>query len=300
MAYYSGSAASLPALRSALFSACATDGWTLTGAMEDILTKGGAVCRIQIVGSYLEFIGGRGVNAGALTGSAPNAVRIGAPGNASTEIMFPVGYEIFSFDSEVYIVINHSVDIYQWAGFGTSSIEGLPGTGMWLGATCGGDTLNVPSPLGITATGENGSCTSAALFWSRYMLNSFTRNYHVQHGLEAEESWGLDFTALSLSVGALAAAPLIGLLPNGWNSEAVLLPLRCYVVRPSDKTSLVVDLAHSRCTRIDNYTPGEVITIGEDRWKIFPWYRKNSAARNGGDNINHTGTFGWAIRYEGP
>jgi hypothetical protein len=33
---------------------------------------------------------------------------------------------------------------------------------------------------------------------------------------------------------------------------------------------------------------------------IFPWYRKYSATRDGGTNIDHTGTFGWAIKYEPP
>jgi hypothetical protein len=38
---------------------------------------------------------------------------------------------------------------------------------------------------------------------------------------------------------------------------------------------------------------------------VFPWLRKNIAARDGSaaagatGAINHTGTFGWAIRYEG-
>ena len=60
------------------------------------------------------------------------------------------------------------------------------------------------------------------------------------------------------------------------------------------------DLAHCRFLRIDNYQPGDIIPLGPDRWKVAPWYRKNTAQRDGGSNIQHTGTFGWAIRYDGP
>jgi hypothetical protein len=86
----------------------------------------------------------------------------------------------------------------------------------------------------------------------------------------------------------------------------VLLPLRAWKERTPYKSSLVADLANARLLRIDNITPGDILTIGTDKWKAYPWYRKNVSARDGSGNqgsaynINHTGTFGWAIRYEGP
>lgn len=47
---------------------------------------------------------------------------------------WPVNYEVFVFDQEVYLVINYSVDVYQWLAFGKSSIA-LPGTGCWFAGT---------------------------------------------------------------------------------------------------------------------------------------------------------------------
>ena len=96
--------------------------------------------------------------------------------------------------------------------------------------------------------------------------------------------------------------PLVSLLPNGWNSEAVLIPIRAYKQRFESKISITADLVHARYTRVDNYAPGEIIAIGGQRWKIFPWYRKDSTARQGtgGWRGAHSGTLGWAIRYEGP
>lgn len=297
MAYYSGSANNLAALKDALFNACVGEGWVLTG---DILSKGEMYLRVQVASDYLTFLGGTGVAAGALTGAALNVVKIGGPGGSATAIVFPITYEIFVFAAEVYLVINHSVDIYLWAAFGKSTVQGLPGSGMWIGATCAGDVLNTPVPLGISADGYNAGYTSAALFWSQYVTSEYSRNYLVQHGLTSTDAWYLGLSPVDNAVGAFVTVPLIGLLPNTWNSEAVLLPLRCYAKRASDKISLVADLEHARCTRIDHYAPGQVVTLGSDKWKTFPWYRKNVASRNGGTAINHTGTFGWAIRYEGP
>lgn len=88
--------------------------------------------------------------------------------------------------------------------------------------------------------------------------------------------------------------------PNSWNSEATLLPIRAWKARPSSKISMTADLEFARHIRIDNLSPGDILTIGSDQWKVFPWYRKDVSAHNGGYFVNHTGTFGWAIRYEGP
>lgn len=88
--------------------------------------------------------------------------------------------------------------------------------------------------------------------------------------------------------------------PSVWNSEAVLLPIKAFIGRPSAKTSLGADMEFARRLRIDNLTPGDILVLGSDKWKIYPWYRKDVANRNGGIYANHSGTFGWAIRYQGP
>lgn len=296
MSYYTGTAVDLTGLRQALFDACVAEGWTLTG---EILSKGTMFVRVQIVSGFLTFLGGTGQSAGALTGAAAAVSRIGTL--AGLAIAFPVKYEIFAFTNEVYLVINYNVSYYQWAAFGKSTVQGLPGTGMWFGASC---FANAPSTLAMTATGGQASagyCIPGLFYRQRSYAGSTTLESRIHHGLDGL-AWS-DGTNATSNPGASAIdalVPLLGMLPNTWNSEAILLPIRVFLLRPSNKTSLVADLEHSRYTRIDNYTPGDIITLGSDRWKVFPWYLKNSAARDGGSNIAHTGTFGWAVRYEGP
>ena len=91
---------------------------------------------------------------------------------------------------------------------------------------------------------------------------------------------------------------LITTQPNAFNNEGVLLPIKVIKTRASSKYSQVLQLENARNIRIDNYTPQEIIALGTDEWMVFPWYKKNVSARNGGGDVTHTGTFGWAIKYE--
>lgn len=292
MTYYSGSANDMGAVRSALVDACVAEGWAWNSATE-VLSKGVMFLRLQVVSGHLTLLG----RTSAVAGGMPNVV--GTATIAGTPIAFPLAYEIFCFAGEVYLIINYNVDAYQWCAFGTSTVQGLQGSGMWVGASSAdvSDNNIFITPAGNGAAYYTGY--TPALFWR---TNSGSvgvfNNCAVHSDLDGEGwSWGSDNRR---PVGANSLVPLISLLPNAWNSEAVLLPIRAYKIRPSSKISLMADLEHARYTRVDNYLPGEIISIGEDRWKVFPWYRKNSAVRDGGNSLNHTGTFGWAVRYEGP
>lgn len=288
MGYYTGTANDMAAVRAALTAACVSEGWAWNSTTE-MLSKGALFLRLQIVSGYLTLLG----RTSAAGGDMPSVMRIGQLSN--TPITFPLIYEIFVFDGEVYMVLNYSVDYYQWCAFGQSRVQGLPGTGMWVGASVSATALGNQTIAISPTTGAFGSQVTPALFHA----TSPDKTYWVHSNLD-DQGWWMAQSETGSPVGIKATVPLLGLLPNSWNSEAVLLPIRAYKIRPSTKISLTADLAYARQTRVDNYAPGEIITLGADRWKIFPWYRKNSGARDGGQGLSHTGTFGWAIRYEGP
>ena len=299
MAYYSGAAASLTALRTALLTHAQADGWVLSG---DVLSKAGVFFQITETATNISCLG---CESNAVANPAPAAVMIGRihfrDGYTTREISFPCNYEVFGFAQELYLLVNYDVSAYQWMAFGKSSVPGLSGQGGWCGATVGGTISSsaTSDPIAITATFGGGSWFSGALFFHTQADSTWSRNCWVNHGLD-----GHGWTYYGLSgdhpIGIAYASPLIGLQPSVWNSEATLLPLRVFKLRPSFKASLVIDLVNARHIRVDNFTPGDILTLGADRWKVYPWYIKNSALRNGGTGINHTGTFGWAIRYQGP
>lgn len=306
MAYINGSANDITALRSALITACTANGWTLSG---EVLHKGTSFVRLQIASGRMTLLGGTGIDgSNVLTGAAPAVVQIGA--HPTLGMTFPVTYHIFIHTNpdEVFLVVNYEVDKFQWAAFGKSSVIGLPGTGFWVGASI---NQSVSTFFAIDLSGQPPSFSYGipVLFW-RSRASSFYGAAWIEsffhHGFDGY-SWASGDSSADPSVSAVeGVSPLMARLPNAWNSEGVLLPIQGWRIRPSNKLSLVVDLGHARYTRIDNYEPGQVITLGPDRWMVFPWFRKNTASRDGMANPSgtasavHSGTLGWAIRYDGP
>lgn len=300
MAYYSGTASSLADLRTALLTHAQADGWVLTG---DVLSKAGVYFQIQVTADNITCLG---CESNAVLNPAPGVVMIGkifAGGgvNPPRLISFPCNYEVFGFTQELYLVANYGVDTYQWMAFGKTSVPGIPGQGGWCGATqgsaiYGSNVITDAIGIGLSLSG-NYYHSTAALFWGTSGYWDPSRNCWVNSGLDLH-GWKYGAAVDTVAIGVKHQNTLIGLQPSVWNSESTLLPLRCCKERPSFKISLTVDLANARHIRIDNFTPGDILTLGADKWKVFPWYRKDGVARNGGSNINHTGTFGWAIRYE--
>jgi len=309
MAYFSGQVNSIEDLRSVLIDACVSSGYTLAGS---ILVKGKINIRVQTSSNgRMTFEGGTGVGAGnALTGICPSFVQIGA--NQSLGIAWPSTYEIFvlSNPDEVYLMLNYSVDRYQWAAWGVSNVSGVPGTGMWFGAS-----LNQDSPtnqFGFTQFWSSltapGVYSQPGLFWRSHQAALSGPQYlesFIHVGMDDQQWAAGGGSANPGASAAQSAIPLLQRLPSAWNSEAVLLPIQVWLPRPSSKMSLVADLAHSRYTRIDYYEPKQIITLGQDRWRVYPFVRKDTINRDGminGTNnyaLMQSGTFGLAIRYDG-
>lgn len=316
MAYYTGTAANLAALKTALLTHAQADGWTLTG---DVLSKAGVYFQITDNATHVMCLG---CADNAVSTPAPNVASIGRifvrSGYPTREITFPATYHVFGFAQELYFVVNYDVVYHQWMAFGKSTVPGLSGHGGWFGATIGEPRANngtAPTEP-IYLTGNAGSLghaslssilTCAALFSQGNVVNygdafAYQRNAYVMHGLDGH-GWGWGASSTRGPIAQAHLQPLLDIQPSTWNGDSILLPLRAWKERPSFKTSLVADLENARLVRNDLFSDGQVITVGSDSWMVFPWYRKDIANRAGSSSssgANHTGTFGWAIRYEGP
>lgn len=306
MAYYTGTAANFTALRAALIDACGYHGWSWDAGKEELSKGGAAIIHLTLDSVRL------GARARVTSGSdagASGLCYLGRHGTtANTDLVWPVTYRMMVFTSpdEVFLVVNHSVDIHQFMAFGKSAFT-LPGSGVWLGAS-----LTELSPLqpdyrfvvnvegGSNITGSSG--VHCPVLFAKVSLSDVRNdNSYLNHALEnGLGAWQLGAGTGSDTLTEAGWCSMLSKQPNAWNSEAVLLPLRAWLSRSSYKLSCVADLANARLLRIDYYEPGQVLTIGTDRWMVFPWYRKDLTARDGGGYISHTGTLGWAIRYDGP
>lgn len=301
MAYVTGSAGDITALMTAIRSACTANGWTLSGS---VLHKDGVYLQTAVNGSNLEFRGGTGIDGGNnLTGAGPSVVRI-TDGLASISVTYPVTYEVHINTSpdEVYVIVNFNTDYYQWAMWGKSDIADIGGSGVWYAASCN----NLSGPSGQWIGGPNGSNSGSltlmhGLFYHNGNQALNTINSFIHNGLDTTD-WTPAVNNAASPWAWNAAAPLYSILPSTWNDQTVLLPVSIYKPRSSgNKVSLVADLRHVRLCRIDYHNPGDIITLGADQWKIFPWYQKNTTARQGSSvtPITHSGTMGFAVRYTG-
>lgn len=320
MPYYSGTANSYTDLRTALFNACVANGWALN---VDILSKGAGFVQVTIFtgtststqGTGIFVQGGTGASGGALTGASPSKGRMGPPHQSISPVTWPMVYaiHIFTDPDEVFLVARFDGDKYLWLSFGISDVAGLSGTGLWFGATArGGQGSASGGGIRISPTSGNiaqiGASSSGALFWASSLSDpaGAYMNCHNIHSNFDGVAWaGNSITGLT-SIGSLQffnamdyAAPHIARSPNLWNGETALLPILGYVNRASNTTSLAVDVNNARYIRLDNHAQEDIITLGPDKWKVYPWYKKNSASRDGGTDVDHTGTLGWAIRYDG-
>lgn len=320
MAYYTGAASDMAALRTAIVNSCLNHGWSWNSST-NVLSKGALFLLLTNDSLNLSLTGRTSASAGDM----PNAVQLGRlmqkSGAATLDVTYPAAWECFVFTNpdEVWFVVRYDVDRYQWCSFGGSAVAGLEGTGMWVAAIRGPVPINhdlaqVVNPFYIRATDGGGirstvfGLTSGAWGW-----NTVTREFQALRDIFVHSNldghgWHLNEASLTTAlIGVKSVSQLIQTQPSAWNSEAALIPMRAYKLRPSFKTSLVADLVNIRHVRIDNYLPGQVIELGSDRWKVYPWHRRNVAERDGiapGDvswiNKDHTGTFGYAIRYDGP
>lgn len=298
MAYVTGTANTLADLLTAIQNACTANGWTLRGS---VLSKGVCYTEVKISGTTISVRGGRGVD-GSNNLTSPCDSKTGAfatiiYGHTSSSLKadvpfaFPARYfiHVLTAPDEVYVAVNYSASWYQLMGFGASAMPGLAGTGCWYSAPqapAGYPWLmhddgeywatNIGTGLGLFAGGVSGAGVDHALDSATWKTLGASR----------------DMVSLMLRQ------------PSFWNAESTLMPIRVYASRPSGFVSPVHECAHARYVSIDTLAAEQIITLGTDRWMVYPWGAKGARlTRNSSGQWVYglnTGHLGHAIRYDGP
>ena len=317
MAYYSGQASSYEELLNVLVNACVEQGWAWS---DGILNKGKAFVKVyvsdsltSIQGPGLILQGGTGKSGVNLINPSMCEPRLGGMHNGTNapNPTFPVDFEIFIFHDpdEVYLLIKFDVERFYYLAFGISDIS-LPGTGLWLSATTrkGFRNSNSNSQIGFYIGIDTGGVSTSSyyvgsgFFWEtlRPSAEYCYDTIHTGYGNGWSGS-GSSNTSVAENLNACAGlGSLISNSPNNWNSEAVLLPINISLTVDEKKVKFLGGIRNARYLRIDHYEPGQIIVLGYEKWMVFPFHKKKSSVRDGGASIDHSGTFGWAIRYDGP
>lgn len=311
MAYQTGTLNSLADIQTVIRVFLTDNGWTWDSGASTI-HKGSVFVRfIAPTTDKVLFTATTALSGGTDAPRQAGVGRLAADGGSSVPgvLTFPATYYAFLNDDEFYFVVKYDIVRFQYVMWGASTVEnlGAGATGAYVSSTVteASPYSGVGGGAAITiGPGDGGGnwygTRSAAPFWATaqdlsYGFDLFADFVHTDFD---GESWELRRASGSnkVSVGNSYAGNVQSVLPNAWNGESPLLPIRAYKYLAESKVALVVDLQHARQCRVDNFNDTEVIGIGSDEWQVFPFHRKDLGARNGGTAINHTGTFGWAIR----
>jgi len=95
--------------------------------------------------------------------------------------------------------------------------------------------------------------------------------------------------------------------PNAFNGQTVLTPFIPFLSGSDGYFIPLGRIGHVRFVKLTNYDPGDVITIGPDKWKVFPWSIKDTTKPDGerlpfynSSSLPSTGVLGIAVKYDGP
>ena len=291
MAYANGTVTDLSQLLTALTNACVAGGWTYAGGE---LTKHGCIFPISVdtYSSPYTRLRMQIKNPGDSSVSEITSIRE----MSNVAISFPAEYHIFTFDKEVYCVLNIQPGAYAWLAFGASSIS-VPGSGAFLSGSCSGSTSttiepNYPSffygPPPIAGAYYQASRMDVGFsFCAPFSVEDLSQGVGIGSNVWYSGNYGVGATQ-----------------PNAFSGESILTPLRVFAEYSLNSFCLVFESEHARHVRIDNYEGEQIITYGADKWMIFPCKKRVTANRTFVYRYDATtlgsGTFGMAIRYEGP
>lgn len=300
MAYQTGLANDAADLQSTLETFCQTNGWTLSGG---VLSKGLSNIKLTAGDSNREIKIQGANSADFLSGVCAKFGRIWID-----TAYWPATYHFFAHTGPdtVVCVVQYNTNYFEWLAFGDAIKHGDYTGGNWFGAVRENFNYGVYLKPTESVINSSGGRSSGALFWNVTISGTY-RSCFLHAEIDGY-TWPGDNGGTSTPWPSFPqyADPLHQRTPNAWNSQPVLLPFWLFLKRPDTFVSLIAELGHIRALRVDNHNPGDLITLGSDQWMVFPWFLKNSAQRDGpsssmtSSDLGHTGTFGWAIRYDGP
>lgn len=302
MPFATGSANSFEELRQAVISICTANGYALSG---NVLSKGSLFVALTTVPDVeLQVTGGTGQAAGAITGQPANlgqgvkyaTIAAQAPPGSSLVMTFPVTYDLYlhANPDEVFLVVNYQVNCYQYLSFGQSNMNGLPGTGNWFDATYHGSGWSWGWAMSQSGGGYYRGFNPA--FFDSNVSDSNSTSGGLHHGftdyVAGQYPWGMVTSYLD-------RWPIMGNSPSAWNKESVLAPIQVYARRKDGFWSMVLQMGHARWVMLDSLNDQQVISLGSDKWKVYPLWRRSARELAPTQDSGGTGTLGYALRYDG-
>ncbi len=323
MAYETGTTTGFSDLVTRIETFAVANGWTKTG---NVIHKGDVYVKMSVDFAYISSVnrywikleGGTGVSAGELTGATPAGVKLSEYPILTEKVSLPATYHIFSHVSPDFllVVLNANTTDVQWLTFGSMEKYGTWNGGTYIGAPFndafkGETTWNHSfTTIGLEhgATDWSNGCGLWMGALHQYTYNNPAhRTYYGSMMLRCDLEANIDASGwltnsyhtgyyppsypASFNGSALQhEQPYYQ--PNTFNNQTTLTPVVVTLLRPSQKISIIGNPVHVRYINMKYFNMGDIITLGTDKWMVFPHYQL--------DATDPVKCLGFAVKYDGP
>lgn len=319
MAYQTGTISSAADLKALLLNFAQSNGWTLSG---DVVSKGDSHVRVSNPSTSLISITAARNGNFVAPDICPRETYIRL---TSWPALATYHIAAFSSPDTIWCTINFDTTDYMHIGFGYMEKYSNWVGGTWFHAQHPGITED-DMCYGWIGGGDQkyygdknypraGNCIP---FWEAEDGADWNYNWVGEnkpalfHCEERGYVWeatfrrdGQDKDLNSIKGLPTHSSPAYKNQPNNFNGQTVLWPFTVGLLNTDGHHMMLGSPGHIRLVRLFNYNPGDVIQIGTDRWKVYPFHRKDTARPDGavpsyGSGTYSTGVQGVAVRYDGP
>ena len=305
MAYSVGSFHSMAELQAEIEGFAVTHGWTLTSG---VLHKGGCAVKLgtPVAQSIQVEVSDSHDGSGNLIGEYAQELYLyevfGGPteSSAGMVMLYPATFHLFEFSAsdEIICVVEYNTHYVQQMSFGT-----IKKIGTWAGGVYGSATsANQGTKNPILSLGMSMYMGTNAGVGGMWVVINGTNWYEdlpnavIKCDAVAGGTW-IHNSTTTYDPGPpdrtfFTPVLMSNLFVNQVNPNTpvpYLIEPTIAVKQTTTSYSIVGTIPNVRHLNIANLELGDVIEVGNDRWKVFPMISKL-----------HTGQVGYAVRYEGP
>ena len=305
MAYQTGSAISYADLLSSLTAFLTANGWTWDSA-NSVLSKGAQYYKLTSSTTALSLQAGLGVSSGALVTPCGYQAQISNLGNGTVvgaTVTFPATYYFHVTNSPkdaVAVLVNYSSTVWQYLIFGEAVNLGTSSSAIY----CSGTWSNASRVRSLSNPTDNSNYGSMGPFnFDGSTVDAFSAPASFLYSDLDSAGWLGGYLGSVLPRAWPEAINQLSAQPNQWNQEVVLIPVRIIQLRASNLYSLIAEIDQIRYVRNTYLNDGDIITIGTDKWKTYPFFKKDSSNPGGSSasySYGSSGTYAIAVRYDGP
>lgn len=302
MAYQTGTASDFVALRTELFNFCQLQGYTLIGGQ--MLQKGDVYAQIEAsTTAHLRMRGGTGQDGSGNPTGAPHALWTSMRGTLpdGTVVVWPITYHFHyrASPDAVFVAIEHNNGFSQHLLFGDMAKAANFVGGGYYSASWGDGSFLSNGQIRLQQSCLNMEVLPFQGLFAQISGARFAGSYlHAETGGRTWFERSVNIANTLYTGESLYELRLRSL--NPWNNGMNLVPWYLFGTNVSDNLIVLGELPQIRFCRMRHYNIGDVITIGADKWKLYPVLLKNASIPDPGAGQFHSGDYGIAVAYDGP